>query len=72
MLIWNSAYILVKAIKLFRANKMRSDRQEMRTKATETHRANIRKSLEHRLEVARAQGNVELIRVLEAEFRQVV
>ncbi|HEY9844962.1 MAG TPA: hypothetical protein V6D03_02080 [Candidatus Caenarcaniphilales bacterium] len=51
---------------------MRSDRQEMRTKATETHRANIRKSLEHRLEVARAQGNVELIRVLEAEFRQVV
>lgn len=31
------------------------------------HRANIQKSLQHRLEVARANGNESLIRQLEAE-----
>lgn len=33
----------------------------------QTHRANIRKSLEHRLQVAKAQGDERLIRQLEAE-----
>jgi hypothetical protein len=33
----------------------------------ETHRDNLRKLLEHRLEVARAKGDKELIRHLEAE-----
>jgi hypothetical protein len=33
----------------------------------ETHRINILKSLEHRLEVARAKGDKNLIRQLEAE-----
>lgn len=32
-----------------------------------THRANIQTSLEHRLEVARAKGDENLIRQLEAE-----
>lgn len=32
-----------------------------------THRVNILKSLEHRLEVARAKGDRDLIRQLEAE-----
>jgi len=36
-------------------------------KAAEAHRVNIQKSLEHRLEVARAQGNEQLVRQLEAE-----
>jgi len=44
--------------------------RETRTKSTETHQASIRKVLEHRLEVARAEGNQELVRVLEAEYRQ--
>lgn len=35
--------------------------------AVKTHRANIQTSLEHRLEVARAKGNEDLIRQLEAE-----
>ena len=33
----------------------------------QTHRANILKSLEHRLEVARAKGETSLIAQLEAE-----
>jgi len=49
---------------------MRSTSKEISSRSAETHQANIRKSLEHRLEVARAAGNQELIRVLEAEYRQ--
>ncbi len=49
---------------------MRNTSKETSNRSVETHRANIRKSLEHRLEVARAAGNQELIRVLEAEYRQ--
>lgn len=36
--------------------------------AAETHRHNIQKSLQHRLEVARAKGDETLIRQLEAEI----
>ncbi len=36
-------------------------------KAAAAHRDNLRKSLEHRLEVARANGDETLIRQLEAE-----
>lgn len=36
--------------------------------AAEAHRANIQKSLQHRLEVARANGDENLIRQLEAEI----
>jgi hypothetical protein len=36
--------------------------------AAEVHRASIRKSLQHRLEVARAKGDESLIRQLEAEI----
>lgn len=32
-----------------------------------THRASLKKNLEHRLEVARAQGDENLIRMLEQE-----
>ncbi len=39
-------------------------------KLSDVHRANIQKRLEHRLEVARANGDENLIRVLEAEMRQ--
>ena len=36
---------------------------------TKVHQANILKSLEHRLEVARAKGEPNLIQQLEAEKR---
>lgn len=36
-------------------------------KASQTHRASIQRSLEHRLQVARAKGDENLIRQLEAE-----
>lgn len=40
------------------------------TKAAETHRANLQKRLEHRMEVARANGDQDLLRALEAEMQQ--
>ncbi|HIK28250.1 MAG: hypothetical protein N3E45_01500 [Oscillatoriaceae bacterium SKW80] len=46
---------------------MNKSRQEILKEVAATHRANIKKSLEHRMEVARAQGNEELLRQLEAE-----
>ncbi len=46
---------------------MSTDKTQRFQKAVETHRANIQRSLEHRLEVARAKGDENLIRQLEAE-----
>jgi hypothetical protein len=48
---------------------MNRNRQNVKQVA-ETHRANIHKQLMHRLEVARANGNQDLVRVLEDEMRQ--
>jgi hypothetical protein len=48
------------------SNKQSSFHKELGT-YFETHRVNILKSLEHRLEVARAKGDRDLIRQLEAE-----
>lgn len=44
----------------------RNNRGSVR-QAAEAHRANIQKSLQHRLEVARANGDEKLVRQLEAE-----
>jgi hypothetical protein len=38
-------------------------------KTEQAHRQNIQKSVEHRLKVARANGNESLIRQLEAELK---
>lgn len=38
-------------------------------KAQEAHKQSIRRSLEHRLEVARAKGDENLVRQIEAEMR---
>lgn len=46
---------------------MNKTRQQVLTKYAEAHRMNIRKSLEHRLRVAREKGDETLVRVLEAE-----
>jgi hypothetical protein len=40
-----------------------------RQQAAQIHRENLRKNLEHRIEVARSQGDDELVRQLEAEAR---
>lgn len=48
---------------------MNTNRQNVK-KIADTHRANIQKQLTHRIEVARASGNQDLIRVLEDEMRQ--
>ncbi|MDQ2100365.1 MAG: hypothetical protein QQW96_22285 [Tychonema bourrellyi B0820] len=48
---------------------MNANRQNVR-KIAETHRANIQKQLTHRIEVARANGNQDLVRVLEEEMKQ--
>ncbi|MBV8883662.1 MAG: hypothetical protein JO235_06635 [Chroococcidiopsidaceae cyanobacterium CP_BM_RX_35] len=47
---------------------MSSNLREQRKKLAEAHLANIQKTLHHRLEVARAQGDESLIRQIEAEF----
>lgn len=42
-------------------------RQEMATKAATAHRLTLHKNLQRRLEVARANGDENLLRQLEAE-----
>lgn len=46
---------------------MNRNRQQMVTKAASAHRETLQKNLQHRLEVARSQGNEQLVRQLEAE-----
>lgn len=48
---------------------MSQNRLQALRKAQETHRGNIQKSLEHRLQVAKAKGDDKLIHQLEAEIR---
>jgi hypothetical protein len=48
---------------------MNDNRQQRRQEAVSTHRLNIQKSLEHRLQVARAKGDENLLRQLEAESK---
>jgi hypothetical protein len=46
---------------------MSRNRLQAVQKAEEAHRQSIKKSVEHRLEVAKSQGDENLIRQLEAE-----
>lgn len=46
---------------------MNTNRQEIRTRVSDTHRVNLQKNLQRRLEAARAKGDEQLIRLLEAE-----
>ncbi|NJK39783.1 MAG: hypothetical protein HC825_00975 [Oscillatoriales cyanobacterium RM1_1_9] len=50
---------------------MNRNSRKATTKVSETHRVNLQKRLEHRLEVARAKGDADLVRVLEAEMEQI-
>lgn len=49
---------------MFTVNKTRFNKAQNLAAA---HRANLKKNLEHRLEVARAKGDETLIRMLEQE-----
>ena len=46
---------------------MYKSRQDLRKDTVAAHRATIQKQLQYRLEVARAKGDEELVRKLEAE-----
>lgn len=48
---------------MFTMNKKRQQLQQ----AAQAHKENLRKNLQHRLEVARTKGDVSLVRQLEAE-----
>jgi HKD family nuclease len=48
---------------------MALNRLESTEKIHKVHQQNIRKSLEHRLEVARNKGDENLVRQLEAEIK---
>jgi hypothetical protein len=49
---------------------IRNEREQILDEWTNLHLQNIRRSLEHRLQVAKANGDQNLIRLLEAEFKQ--
>ncbi|MEA5451502.1 DUF4278 domain-containing protein [Leptolyngbya sp. CCNP1308] len=53
------------------AGKGLNARRHLLREATEAHRVNIQQSIKHRIEVARAQGNDQLLRQLEDELHQV-
>ena len=50
---------------------MNKIRQETLRQVAAAHRASIERSLQHRLEVARAKGDENLIRLLEAEAKYI-
>ncbi|MGF1566565.1 MAG: DUF4278 domain-containing protein [Nodosilinea sp.] len=47
-------------------------RRHLLHEATEAHRINIQRSLQHRMDVAKAQGDTKLMQQLEAELNQTV
>lgn len=47
---------------------MNRNRQQAAKQAAEVHRQNIQRSVQRRLEVARAKGDENLVRQLEAEM----
>ncbi|HZG37673.1 MAG TPA: DUF4278 domain-containing protein [Nodosilinea sp.] len=46
-------------------------RRHLLREAAEAHRVNVQRSIQHRIEVARAQGNDRLLQQLEEELHQV-
>lgn len=47
---------------------MNRNKPQTAKQASDAHRVNIQRSLEHRLQVARANGDDKLVRQLEAEM----
>jgi hypothetical protein len=46
---------------------MNKNRHQLLAQAAQLHRTNLRKNLERRLEAAKARGDQDLVRMLEAE-----
>jgi len=53
-------------------NSILKARRHLLKESTQSHRNNIQRTLQHRIEVARAQGNDMLLRQLEEEMHQMV
>ena len=51
-------------------NSVMRARRHLLKEAAESHRSNIQRTLQHRIEVARAQGNEMLLKQLEEEMHQ--
>lgn len=49
-------------------SNMNQNRRQLIAQTSQIHRDNLRRNVQRRLEIARAQGNESLIRQLEAEF----
>lgn len=47
---------------------MNRNKQQAAKQAADAHRVNIQRSIEHRLQVARTNGDEQLVRQLEAEM----
>ncbi|MEL6354849.1 MAG: DUF4278 domain-containing protein [Cyanobacteria bacterium J06627_28] len=58
--------------KLLGRSKAAQARRELVKEATRLHQSNITRSLQHRIDVAKAQGNEVLLQQLESEMRQIV
>ncbi len=61
---------------VFQAKRMAAGRgftarRHLLREAAEAHRVNIQQSIQHRIEVARAQGNDQLLQQLEDELHQI-
>ncbi|NES19279.1 MAG: DUF4278 domain-containing protein [Symploca sp. SIO3E6] len=50
----------------------RKERQKVLDEAMKAHLSSIRRSLEHRMQVAKAKGDEKLVKLLEAESEQMV
>ena len=57
-------------MKLFNASKSLSRSPNRSAELAKVHHANVLKNLEHRMQVARAQGNQNLVHLLEQEQNQ--
>ncbi|HEY9783261.1 MAG TPA: hypothetical protein V6D09_24370 [Leptolyngbyaceae cyanobacterium] len=66
-------YIADDSVAVSRKNEVvltKTKRQQLLEELNNVHLNNLRRNLEHRLQVAREKGDENLIRLLEAEFEQ--
>ncbi|NEP17508.1 MAG: DUF4278 domain-containing protein [Leptolyngbya sp. SIO4C1] len=56
--------------RLHALNPIAAERRQLIREAAQAHQDSIKRSLEHRIEVARAQGNAGLLKQLEDEMSQ--
>lgn len=64
------ASVSPQTVSAFRPSRSTSARRALLNEVSRIHRDNIQRRLQHRLDVARAQGNQPLVHQLEAEMHQ--